>query len=426
MSSERLQKILARAGVGSRRAAERVIAEGRVRLNGRIVKELGTRADTHRDRVEVDGKRLVAEHPVYYLLHKPREVITTLADPEQRESVAQLMKDVRERVFPVGRLDYHTSGALLMTNDGELTQALLHPRKNVPKVYVAKFRGELSLSQLQTLREGVLLDGGETTRKAEVFVTRVERGNTWLQLTITEGKNRQIHRMGEAIGRRVMRLFRLSFAGLSVDGLRAGEHRQLSDSELAKLKRDYLNPSQRDKAERAKARRREMVAAGVGEGEDAQVETSAPRQDVAKHGPAKPVFAKRGPSKRQDSAKHTPAKPNFAKTGPVKWQDFSKHGPVKRDFAKRGSAKRDFAKRGPAKPDFAKRGPAKPDFAKRDPTKWQRAESDPTLTTGTRRTAKWERSATDETRRDVTKASSYPARRRSRTRPQKRRRSETG
>src|ERR1044071_6490317 len=121
MPKARLQKLLARAGVSSRRAAERLILGGRVRVNGRIINELGQQADIH-DRIEVDGKRVVAEHPVYYLLHKPREVVTTLADPEGRESVADLMKHVGERIFPVGRLDFHTSGALLMTNDGEMAQ----------------------------------------------------------------------------------------------------------------------------------------------------------------------------------------------------------------------------------------------------------------------------------------------------------------
>ncbi len=259
MASERVQKILAGAGVASRRAAERLIAQGRVRVNGRIVTELGTKADPGRDRVELDGKRVVVQHPVYYLLHKPREVVTTLSDPEQRESVADLMKRVPERVFPVGRLDYHTSGALLMTNDGEMAQALLHPRKQVPKVYVAKLKGALPLPHLQALRQGVELDGGEKTREAEVLVLREERGNTWLQLTITEGKNRQIHRMAEALGHRVMRLSRLSFAGLSADGLRPGQYRPLDEAEVAKLKRDYLNPSKRDKREQARARRRGQV-----------------------------------------------------------------------------------------------------------------------------------------------------------------------
>jgi 23S rRNA pseudouridine2605 synthase len=259
MATERVQKILARAGVASRRAAERLIADGRVRVNGRIVTELGSKADTIKDRVEVDGKRVVAEHPVYYVLHKPREVVTTLDDPEKRENVAQLMKGVNERVFPVGRLDYHTSGALLMTNDGDMAQALLHPKKRVPKVYVAKLKGDVALGNIQRLREGVVLDDGQKTHKADVFIANQERGNTWLQITITEGRNRQVHRMAEAIGHRVQRLFRISFAGIDVDGMRPGEFRMLTDSQIAKLKRDYLNPSQKDKSEQARAARRERV-----------------------------------------------------------------------------------------------------------------------------------------------------------------------
>jgi 23S rRNA pseudouridine2605 synthase len=264
MATDRLQKILAHAGVSSRRAAERLITEGHVRVNGRIVKELGAKADPHKDRVELDGKRVVAEHPVYYLLHKPREVITTLSDPEQRESVADLTKRIPERVFPVGRLDYHTSGALLMTNDGEMAQALLHPKKRVPKVYIAKVRGAVADAHLQQLRLGVTLDDGQRTGPAEVFIANEDRGNMWLQITITEGKNRQIHRMLDAVGYRVTRLFRLSFAGLSADGLRTGEFRTLTDSELAKLKRDYLNPSKKDKADTKRDQRRARMAGELG------------------------------------------------------------------------------------------------------------------------------------------------------------------
>jgi 23S rRNA pseudouridine2605 synthase len=264
MATDRLQKILAHAGVASRRAAERFITEGHVRVNGRVVKELGAKADPHKDRVELDGKRLVAEHPVYYLLHKPREVITTLSDPEQRESVADLTKRIPERVFPVGRLDYHTSGALLMTNDGEMAQALLHPKKRVPKVYIAKVRGVVADAHLQQLRLGVTLDDGQKTGPAEVFIANEERGNMWLQITITEGKNRQIHRMLDAVGYRVTRLFRLSFAGLSADGLRTGEFRTLTDSELSKLKRDYLNPSKKDKADTKRDQRRARMAGELG------------------------------------------------------------------------------------------------------------------------------------------------------------------
>jgi 23S rRNA pseudouridine2605 synthase len=249
MATERLQKLLASAGVASRRAAEKLIKDGHVRVNGRIVVELGVKADIVRDKVEVHGRRVVAEQPVYYLLHKPREVVTTLDDPEKRECVADLMKSVPERIFPVGRLDYHTSGALFLTNDGDMAQALLHPRKHVPKTYIAKFKGSLSLPKLQALREGVVLDDGERTRKADLFVLNEEHGNSWLQITITEGKNRQIHRMGDAIGQRVMRLSRVSFAGISIEGLRPGQSRALSPTEVARLKRDYLNPNKRAKGQ---------------------------------------------------------------------------------------------------------------------------------------------------------------------------------
>lgn len=255
MARERLQKLLAQAGIASRRAAEQLILNGKVRLNGRIVTELGTKADARRDKIEVDGKRIVGEHPAYYLLHKPREVVTTLDDPEGRPTVAGLVRNIPERVFPVGRLDYHTSGALLLTNDGDMTQALLHPRKLVPKTYIAKVKGEVPLPVLQQLREGVTLDDGHKTRKSETFVVNAERGNTWLQITITEGKNRQIHRMLEAVGFAVMRLSRPSFAGLDTEGLRPGQWRPLMQSEIAKLKRDYLNPSMKAEADRKKKAR---------------------------------------------------------------------------------------------------------------------------------------------------------------------------
>lgn len=261
MSEERLQKVIAQAGVASRRAAEALITEGRVRVNGRVVTTLGAKADPGKDRIDVDGKRVVAEKPAYYVLHKPRGVVTTLDDPEGRNTIAQLVKAIPERVFPVGRLDYHTSGVLLVTNDGAMSQALLHPRRTVPKTYVAKVRGVMDVAQLDMLRNGVQLGGGEVSRKAEVFVLREERNNTWIQLTITEGKNRQIHRMVEAVGGRVGRLARVAFAGLTVEGLRPGEHRELGATELHKLKRDYLNPQRRAVA--AEVRKEALEAAMV-------------------------------------------------------------------------------------------------------------------------------------------------------------------
>jgi len=242
MAAERLQKILARAGVASRRAAETLIVEGRVRVNGRVVTELGSRADPRRDRIDVDNKRVVAEKPVYLLLHKPREVVTTLDDPEGRPTVRELMHGVTERVFPVGRLDFHTSGVLLLTNDGDLADALLKPRKGVPKTYVAKVKGGVDIPELDKLRKGVILDDGDETQPAVVFVIREDKGNTWIQITLTEGKNRQVHRMLEVVGLRVQRLARTSFAGLTVEGLRPGRHRPLTDRELAQLKKLYLKP----------------------------------------------------------------------------------------------------------------------------------------------------------------------------------------
>lgn len=242
MKPERLQKILAKAGIASRRAAEKLILDGKVRVNGRIVRELGTRANPVRDRVEVDGKRLVAEKPVYYLLHKPRGVVTTLDDPEGRSTITDLVADIPERVFPVGRLDFQTSGVLLLTNDGDMAQALLHPTRQVPKVYTAKVLGRIDERGIQALREGVVLDDGEKTAPATVSVVKLDDKHTWLELTISEGKNRQVHRMLEAIGRRVLRLSRISFAGLTIDGLRAGRARPLEVSELNELKQKFLNP----------------------------------------------------------------------------------------------------------------------------------------------------------------------------------------
>ena len=250
MSSQRLQKVLAQAGVASRRAAEHLITEGRVRVNGRVVRELGARANPHKDRVEVDGRRLVAQRHVYFLMHKPRGVVTTLDDPEGRKTVKDLLRNIHERVFPVGRLDFQTSGALLLTNDGELAQALLHPTRAVPKTYNAKLQGKLDEARLEQLRAGVVLDDGKKTGPAEVIVLRSDDKATSVEITIAEGKNRQIHRMGEAIDRAVLRLTRISFAGLTLEGLRPGQLRPLTARELTDLKEAYLHKVKRRKAPR--------------------------------------------------------------------------------------------------------------------------------------------------------------------------------
>lgn len=268
---ERLQKVLARGGVASRREAETLITEGRVKVNGEVVRTLGTRVDPTVDRVEVDGREVEAEARVYFLFHKPRGVVTTLEDPEGRPSISDYVKDVGARVFPVGRLDFHTSGALLLTNDGALANALLHPTKSVAKTYVAKVRGVPADEQIQRLRTGVELApigderGVERTRPAEVEVLRSapsgegsvrEDGTTWLQITLREGRNRQIHRMAEAVGLFVMRLARISFAGINTEGLRAGMMRELTPGEASLLRRTYLGEDNVDD-QRPRARDRD-------------------------------------------------------------------------------------------------------------------------------------------------------------------------
>ena len=245
---ERLQKVIAAAGIASRRKAEALITAGRVRVNGRIVTELGTKVDPRKDKVEVDGQRVVADPRVYFVLHKPREMVSTLDDPEGRPTLQDILKRAPVQVHPVGRLDYHTSGVMLATNDGELTDALLRPVSGVPKVYLAKMQGRVDVEALDALRNGVVLDDGRKTRPAEVFVERAEPSTTWVNITLKEGMNRQVHRMGDAIGHRVMRLVRLSFAGITADGLRPGEMRPLQTKELDQLKKKFLNPAKRRKA----------------------------------------------------------------------------------------------------------------------------------------------------------------------------------
>jgi 23S rRNA pseudouridine2605 synthase len=176
-------------------------------------------------------------------MHKPRGVVTTLDDPEGRQTIKDILRGVKERVFPVGRLDFHTSGVLLLTNDGDLAQALLHPTRAVPKTYSAKLQGQVDERGLEMLRSGVVLDDGEKTAPATVHLMRGSEANqhTLLEITISEGKNRQIHRMAEAINRPVMRLTRIAFAGLTIEGLRAGQTRPLKPLELSELKQKYMH-----------------------------------------------------------------------------------------------------------------------------------------------------------------------------------------
>lgn len=311
MPTERLQKILARAGIASRRAAEEIIVAGRVRVNGKVVRELGVKADPFEDRIEFDGRRIVAEGLVYLVLHKPRGVVSTLSDPEGRPSLGELLARYPERLYPVGRLDFHTSGALLITNDGELAEALLHPSRKVPKVYVAKMRGDLDTDALDGLRNGVELDDGFMTAPADVIVLREEAGSTWIRITIHEGKNRQILRMGDAIGHPVTRLARISFAGLDTEALRPGNLRQLEEKEIEKLKKTYLVPARARKLGQKRSAARAARAAtdevegdpgddGLDEalslGDDLEGEAEAAEWHADSEGDSEPSDGDAGPS----------------------------------------------------------------------------------------------------------------------------------
>jgi 23S rRNA pseudouridine2605 synthase len=241
MAAERLQKVLARAGIASRRKAEEIISEGRVRVDGVTVSELGTRVDARRSRIEVNGKRIVSEPLVYIIVNKPKGVVCTLSDPEGRRTIADLVRGVGARVYPVGRLDFATSGALLMSNDGEFAAVLQHPRHHVPKVYLAKLRGAVSEPELERWREPIEIDGKQT-RPATVFISRRDAEHTFLQVELVEGKNRHIRRLAEYAGSELVRLVRLAHAGVSAEDLRPGHWRQLTVDELVKLKRAFGVP----------------------------------------------------------------------------------------------------------------------------------------------------------------------------------------
>lgn len=244
MAVMRLQKILASAGVASRRKAEEFIAAGRVAVNGKIVTELGAKADPGRDSIEVDGTRLAAQRPILLLMNKPRGVVSTAKDPEGRETVLDLVKGYDARLFPVGRLDYATSGALLLTNDGDVAYALTHPKHGVEKTYHLKIKGMVSEEVLDKWRRGVDI-GDVVTRPAEVCRVEQEENFTWIEVTIKEGKNRQLRRMAEATGLQLVKLKRIAFAGLTIKGLKIGEVRELTEKEKARLLRDYVNPANR-------------------------------------------------------------------------------------------------------------------------------------------------------------------------------------
>ena len=234
---ERLQKVIAYAGVASRRKAEQYILEGKVKVNGKVVKELGTKVSTSDD-IEVNGVKIEKEDKVYFLLYKPRGVISAVTDDKGRKTVTDLFrKEVHQRIFPVGRLDYDTSGLLLLTNDGEFSYQMTHPKFKIDKTYIARVKGVPTIEGLKKLQRGIKLEDGKTA-PAKVSMTSFDEkaGKAICEITIHEGRNRQVRRMFEAIGTPVVKLKRERFAFLDLTGLMPGEYRQLTKHEVKLLR----------------------------------------------------------------------------------------------------------------------------------------------------------------------------------------------
>lgn len=233
---ERLQKVIAQSGVASRRKAEKLIADGLVKVNNQIVAEMGTKVSMN-DKIEVDGVPLEKEAPVYFMLYKPRGVISSVKDDKNRKVVTDFLEGVEERIFPVGRLDYDTSGILLLTNDGDFANLLMHPKYRIDKVYVAKIKGIPDENDLKKLIKGVKSDKDILkVARFQILSTDRKKNSMILKITLQEGKNRHIRRMMEELGFPVIKLKRESFAGLDLKGLQPGDYRPLSPHEVKTLR----------------------------------------------------------------------------------------------------------------------------------------------------------------------------------------------
>lgn len=232
----RLQKFIALAGVASRRRAEELIDKGRVKVNGKRVKEMGTKINPETDRVFVDDKEIkLSEERIYIILNKPVGYVTTLSDELDRPKVVDLVKEIKERIYPVGRLDYNTSGLLLLTNDGELTHKITHPSNHVYKIYTCKIGGIITKKEIEKFRSGIDI-GGYVTAPAQIEILKKHRDSSLVKVLIHEGKNRQIRRMMEALNHPVIKLKRISIGKINLDNLPSGKWRYLTKEEIQYLK----------------------------------------------------------------------------------------------------------------------------------------------------------------------------------------------
>ncbi len=243
---ERLQKVLAEAGVASRRKSEEMIRAGRVEVNGQIVRDMGVKVDPKQDAIKVDGRPIRQEKKVYVLFNKPKGVITSASDPEGRKTVASFFTNIRERIYPVGRLDYDTEGLLLLTNDGEFAHLLTHPKHHVPRTYLATVKGVPHGTKLDKLRSGIELEDGMTSpAEAEYYDIDLDKNEAVIQVTIYEGRNRQVRRMFEAIGHPVQKLKRIKFGPILLAGLPRGKYRHLTAEEIKELRAAALEAGKR-------------------------------------------------------------------------------------------------------------------------------------------------------------------------------------
>lgn len=296
---ERLQKIISAAGITSRRASEEMILAGRVTVNDVVVTELGSKADPARDRIAVDGRLLkVSEERVYLMLNKPTGYITALKDSQGRPLVTELLKDVPERVYPVGRLDYNTEGILLLTNDGEWANRLMHPRHEVEKEYHVRVRGKVADQQLRRLAEGVELEDGMTA-PAVVRLVKSGEHNDWISVAIHEGRNRQVRRMCEAVSLSVVRLKRIRYGSLELGSLRGGHYRYLTEAEVQRLA--GTPPA----AAAPKHEKKAGAAGGTRPARPQETRGAAPRERSAASG----VRERQGQGERQGNRQQRPAAP---------------------------------------------------------------------------------------------------------------------
>jgi len=340
MQQERLQKIIAHAGVSSRREAEAMIREGRVTLNGRVVTELGTRADPDRDHIKVDGKLITKAEPHrYILLYKPKEVMTTVEDPQGRRTVIDLVRGIRERIYPVGRLDFHSEGLVLLTNDGELAFKVSHPTHGSVKTYSVKVRGVPEERLVDKLRRGITIDGKRTLpcdiERMRTTGKRDDEGNSWFEVKLREGRTQQIRKMFQAVGHPVSKLRRVAIGPISDPKLTPGVWRELTRHEVKMLEtmKELKKPAKRRVAAGPVSRKKPATAAK---------RPTAAKRSAAKRPKSRTTASRTAPARSSTRRTPSPRPATPRAKGTASKSTGGKKAPVRRAGARpsRSSARR--------------------------------------------------------------------------------------